>query len=274
MIDVNTLFVNKHLNMGKKGDQRFKRRNIQKERINYENDESNEISEFDKLNIDSNESDSSEDEKEENEMAAGTSGQQQQSCDKKFSIAMWDLEQCDPKKCSGRKLSRFGMIKILKLGQRFNGIILSPIATQCFSINDKKIVEDHGIAVVDCSWAKLEETPFHRMKGNHLRLLPYLIAANPINYGKPCQLSCVEAIAATFQLSGFHSHAKLYLSKFKWGKSFLKLNNDIFKMYIKCNNSQEIISAQKKYIQEIVEENKLNQNRTIDLPTSESSDSD
>ena len=127
---------------------------------------------------------------------------------------------------------------------------------------------------MDCSWANLEEAPFHRMKGNHLRFLPYLIAVNPINYGKPCQLSCFEAIAAkNFNYQVF-SHAKLYLSKFKWGKSFLTLNHDIFKVYMKCNNSEQIISAQKKYIEEIVEESKLNQNRTIDLPPSESSDSD
>ncbi|XP_014279284.1 18S rRNA aminocarboxypropyltransferase [Halyomorpha halys] len=184
-----------------------------------------------------------------------------------FPVAMWDLGHCDPKKCTGRKLARKGMIKTLRLQQRFNGIVLSPMGIKCISPLDKEIVERFGAAVVDCSWAKIEETPFEQMKTSNPRLLPFLVAANPINYGKPIKLSCVEALAALFYITGFQEEAEHYLSQFTWGDSFIHLNQELLDRYAACKDGEEVVMAQNAYLAECDEE----RNRRTLTPDIESS---
>lgn len=189
----------------------------------------------------------------------------------KFNVAMWDLNHCDPKKCSGRKLARHGLITNLKLGQRFPGLVLTPVGTNCVSPMDREIIEISGLAVVDCSWAKIAETPFGRMKSPNPRLLPFLVAANPINYGKPCQISCVEAIAAALFIVGLKEEARWYLSKFSWGHSFLTLNEELLDAYSLCKDSKEILEAQNAYLEQARNEKLLKDDKSM-WPSSSSSE--
>lgn len=112
-------------------------------------------------------------------------------------LGMWDFDHCDPKRCSGKKLERLGLIKSLKIGQRFQGLIISPNGKKVVSPEDADIIKEFGAAVVECSWARLDEIPFSKLNGGNggknERLLPYLVAANQVNYGRPWKLNCVEA---------------------------------------------------------------------------------
>ncbi|CAG8822652.1 9818_t:CDS:2 [Gigaspora margarita] len=176
-------------------------------------------------------------------------------------LGMWashliilDFEHCDPKKCSGKKLARLGIVKLLKVSHKFRGIVLSPQGQQAISPADRVIIQEHGLAVIDCSWARLDDVPFAKLKTFNDRLLPYLVAVNPTNYGRPWKLNCVEAFAACFYITGFPEYAHQLLSKFKWGCAFFSVNGDLLKKYAMCKDSGEVVRVQNEWLKDIEEE--------------------
>ena len=163
-------------------------------------------------------------------------------------LAMWDLAQCDPKRCSGRKLARLGCLRELRVQQRWAGVALTPDAKECVSPKDYAVLRTHGLAVVDCSWNKLDEVPFSRLHSAAPRLLPWLVAANPVNYGKPCKLTCAEALAGGLYIAGYRDAAEALMNKFKWGHGFISLNRELLESYMTCTTSEEVIETQNKWL--------------------------
>ncbi|KAK0413218.1 hypothetical protein QR680_006667 [Steinernema hermaphroditum] len=189
-------------------------------------------------------------------------------------LAMFDFNQCDPKRCSGRKLQRHGLIYTQKLGTKFGGLVLSPTGVSTLSPADRDFILENGLCVVDCSWNQVEHTPIHRVKAQEHRLLPFLVAANPVNYGKPCRLTCAEAIAAGLYIIGERASCNLLMSKFKWGLNFVELNREALEIYAKCKDSKEIIEKQEEIMAQIDREREELRAKPIDLPPGFSDEED
>ena len=75
-------------------------------------------------------------------------------------------------------------------------------------------------------------------------MLPLLLAANPVNWGKPGKLTTVEALAASLYLMGRVEQCKELLSKFRWGERFLELNQEPLDAYADAKSSAELVSLQ------------------------------
>ncbi|KAL8932497.1 MAG: hypothetical protein Q9216_006810 [Gyalolechia sp. 2 TL-2023] len=177
-----------------------------------------------------------------------------------FRAACWDLEHCDPKRCSGKRLMHFGMMRELSVGQKFPGVVISPNAKTLISPIDRSLLEAHGAAVVECSWVRISEVPWSKIGGKNERLLPYLVAANPTNYGRPWRLNCAEALAATFYILGHEDWAEHVLQHFSYGKPFLEINAQVLKRYKACKNEDEIKECEKRWLEKIEKEWKDSRN--------------
>jgi len=150
----------------------------------------------------------------------------------------------DPDKCTARKLDRFDLAELHPTaGATPYGVVLNPHAERALSPADA----DAGrLVALDCSWETAGEAMFD-LPGDH-RALPFLVAANPVNYGKPFRLTTVEALAAGLTILGDRDHAERILAKFTWGETFLELNAEPLARYADCEDSAEVVAVQDEYL--------------------------
>ena len=139
------------------------------------------------------------------------------------------LDQDDPKKCTSKKLKRFGLVQLhptLKTVP-IHSIKLDPFAETLMNAADRETILRSGLTVIDCSWNEGTGV-FKRLRlKNGRRLGVDFLAANPINYAMPGKLSSVEALSASLIITGFFDEAEFLLSKFTWGHTFLELNGPL-----------------------------------------------
>jgi len=158
-------------------------------------------------------------------------------------ISIYHANQCDPKRCTGLKLKRHRLARIVTR-TRFmpkRAIILNPFGEIAFSPADRQRIADFGLAALDCSWEHAEKVLSHHVKGTS-RCLPILLAGNPTNFAKATKLSTAEALAAALYIAGFKDEAKQVLSIFIWGHTFFELNDKLLEAYAAAKDSTEIVA--------------------------------
>ena len=167
-------------------------------------------------------------------------------------IYIYHKNQCDPKRCTALKMGKLNMAKIIKDYRKIprRALLLDPYSKTPVSIEDRDIIEKYGILALDCSWQHAEEV-FKRIRFKNPRRLPFLIAANPVNYGKPCKLSTLEACIATLYIANYKNEALSLLNGFKWAKTFIDLNRDLLESYA-GKGCEEIKEIEKDFLSRIV----------------------
>jgi pre-rRNA-processing protein TSR3 len=85
-------------------------------------------------------------------------------------------------------------------------------------------------------------------KGRNQRILPLLVAANTVNYGKPFKMNTAEAIAGCLYITGFKEAAESLMSPFSYGPEFLRLNHEALEAYSACSSAEEVLAVQEGFV--------------------------
>jgi pre-rRNA-processing protein TSR3 len=158
------------------------------------------------------------------------------------------LRQDDPRKCTAAKLVRFNLARPLYRFRQIphRSLTLNPFASVHLLSTDRSQALAYGLVAIDCSWEKVETAFTTHLPGRNVKL-PTLLASNPVNYAKRHKLSSLEALAASLYVMGFRERADELLSIFKWGPTFLSLNQAPLEAYASATNEQELATAESQF---------------------------
>jgi pre-rRNA-processing protein TSR3 len=145
---------------------------------------------------------------------------------------IYDYHQDDPRKCTSAKLERLHLAEPIRNFRQIprKAIVLNPVSNRSLSFQDRQLVQYYGLVGLDCSWNQADTIFQSDIRGENRRL-PTLLAGNPTNYSSRGRLSTVEALAAALIITGFRDSARRLLSIFKWGETFLTLNEEPLREY-------------------------------------------
>ena len=165
-------------------------------------------------------------------------------------VFVYDKNQCDPKKCTAKRMLKFGLAKEAKTLHAIpkGSIVLSPFAEKALSPDDIKYAR-HGLVVMDLTWTNIDEFP--RPKGTNDRALHYMLASNPINWGRPMELNSTEAVMASLFILGEREQEETFLGRFNWAPEFMRLNGELLEEYSSAKDSTEVVRIQNEYIDSI-----------------------
>ena len=80
------------------------------------------------------------------------------------------------------------------------------------------------------------------------RALPFLMAANPVNFGKPCKSTSIEALAASLFILGEQERAAQILGCVSRASGSLEVNKEPLELYATAKDSTEVVNDQALFL--------------------------
>jgi pre-rRNA-processing protein TSR3 len=165
-------------------------------------------------------------------------------------VLVYYLAQDDPRKNTALRLGKHGKATLVEDPRKVpdQAVLLNPFAKKAVSKEDADAMLRHGLVAIDCSWKQAEEAFGALLGRTRSRALPFLVAANPVNWGKPFRLSTAEALGAALHIAGHERQARDLLSALPFGQQFMDLNRNPLSDYASVATSAEVVAKQWDYI--------------------------